>query len=69
MHDLLLALELLGCFDWLLGQEGKVPGCSDAGTDFFLAGCSNGIAAAAKETVSGTAAAGSDADASAGDLA
>jgi hypothetical protein len=69
MHDLLLALELLGCFDWLLGQEGKVPGCSDAGTDFFLAGCSNGIAVAAKETVSGTAAAGSDADASAGDLA
>jgi hypothetical protein len=30
MHDLLLALALLGCFGWLLGQEGEVPGCSDA---------------------------------------
>ena len=28
MHDLLLALELLGCSGWLLGQEGEVPGCS-----------------------------------------
>jgi hypothetical protein len=26
--DLLLALELLGCSGWLLGQEGEVPGCS-----------------------------------------
>jgi hypothetical protein len=25
---LLLALELLGCCDWLLGQEGEVSGCS-----------------------------------------
>jgi hypothetical protein len=45
MHDLLLALELLGCSGWLLGQEGKVPGWSDAGTDFLPAGCFNGTAA------------------------
>jgi hypothetical protein len=30
MHGLLLALELLGCSGWLLGQEGEVSGCSDA---------------------------------------
>jgi hypothetical protein len=30
MHDLLLALALLGCSGWLLGQEGEVPGCSNA---------------------------------------
>jgi hypothetical protein len=71
MHGLLLALELLGCSGWLLGQEGEVPGCSDADTDFLPVGCSNGTAAAAEETASGTAAAGSDADAGAdaGDLA
>ena len=68
MHDLLLALELLGCFDWLLGQEGEVPGCSDADIDFLSPGCSDGTAAA-KEAASGTAVAGSDADAGAGDLA
>jgi hypothetical protein len=39
MHVLLLVLELLGCSGWLLGQEGEVPGCSDAGTDFLPAGC------------------------------
>ena len=66
MHDLLLALELLGCSGWLLGQEGEVPGCSSAGTNFLLAGCSDGTDAAAKETASSTAAAGSDADTSAG---
>jgi hypothetical protein len=69
MHDLLLALELLGCSGWLLGQEGEVPGCSDADTDFLPAGCSNGTAAVAEETVSGTVGAGSDTDAGAGDLA
>jgi hypothetical protein len=68
MYGLLLALELLGCSVWLQGQEGEVPGCSDAGTDFLLAGYSDGTVAAEK-TASGTAAAGSGADAGAGDLA
>jgi hypothetical protein len=66
MHDFLLALALLGCSGWFLGQEGGVPGCSDADIDFLPAGCSNGTAAAAEETVSGTAGAGSDIDAGAG---
>jgi hypothetical protein len=35
MHDLLLALEPLGYSGWLLGQEGKLPGYSDTGTDFL----------------------------------
>jgi hypothetical protein len=69
MHDLLLALELLGCSGWLLGQEGKVPGCSDTSTDFLPASCSDGTAtAAAEETTSGTAG-GSGADACASDPA
>jgi hypothetical protein len=66
MHDLLLVLGLLGHSGWLLGQEDELPGCSDAGTDFLPAECSDGTAtavAAAEETASGTAAAG------AGDLA
>jgi hypothetical protein len=67
MHDLLLALVLLDCSGWLLGQEDGLPGCSDAGIDFLLAGYSDDTAAA-EETVSGTAAVGSDADASAADL-
>ena len=62
MHDLLLVLGLLGHSGWLLGQEDELPGCSDAGIDFLLAGCSDGTAAA-EETASDTAAA-----ASAGDL-
>jgi hypothetical protein len=47
-----------------------MPGCSDVGIDFLLAGCSDGTTAA-EETASGTVAAGSDddADAGAGDLA
>jgi hypothetical protein len=61
----LLALELLGCSGWLLGQEGEVPGCSNADNDFHPTGCSNGTAAATEETVSGTAVAGSDVDAGA----
>jgi hypothetical protein len=64
MCGLILALELLGCSGWLLGQEGELPGCSDAGTDFLPAGCSDGTAAAAaaaEETASGT---GADIDAS-----
>jgi hypothetical protein len=68
MHGL-LALELLGCSSWLLGQEGKVHGCSDADTDFLLVGCFDSTAAAAQETASGIAAGGSGADAGAGDLA
>jgi hypothetical protein len=66
-HDFLLAL--VGCSGWLLGQEDGLPGCSDAGIDFLPTGYSDGTAAAAKETVVGTVVAGSDADASAGDLA
>jgi hypothetical protein len=69
MHDFLLALTLLGCSGWLLGQEDELPGCSDAGIDFLLAGCSDGTAAAAEETASGIAAGGSNADVGAGDLA
>jgi hypothetical protein len=53
----------------LLGQEDDLLGCSDTGIDFLLAGCSDGTAAAAEETAYGTAAAGSDADAVAGDPA
>jgi hypothetical protein len=68
MHDLPLVLVLLGHSGWVLGQEGELPGCSDAGTDFLPAGCSNGTAAAAEETTSGTGA-GVDADAGARDLA
>ena len=69
MHDSLLALALLGCSDWLLGQEDGLPGCSDAGIDFLLAGCSDSTAAAAAEETASNTAAGSDADAGAGDLA
>jgi hypothetical protein len=65
MHDLLLVLGLPGHSGWLLGQEDELSGCSDAGIDFLLAGCSDGTAAA-EETASGTAAAGSDDDAGAG---
>jgi hypothetical protein len=68
-HDFLLALALLDCSGWLLRQEDGLPGCSNVGIDFLIAGYSDGTAAAAEETASGTAAAGSDADASAGDLA
>jgi hypothetical protein len=66
MRGLLLALELLGCSGWLLGQEGELPSCSEAGTDFLAAGCSDGTtAAAAEETVSDTTV-GADADSGAG---
>jgi hypothetical protein len=65
MHDFLLELVLLGWSGWLLGQEDRLLGCSDAGIDFLLAGCSDGTVAA-EETASCTAAAGSDADAGAG---
>jgi hypothetical protein len=67
MHDLLLALELLGYSGWLLGQEGELLGYSNAGTDFLLVGCSDGttVAATAEETASGI---GAGADAGASDL-
>jgi hypothetical protein len=41
MHDFLLALALLGCSGWLLGQEDGLPGCSDADIDFLPASCSD----------------------------
>jgi hypothetical protein len=70
MHNLILALELLGCSGWLLEQKGEVPRCSDTDIDFLPAGCFDGtVVAAAEETASGTAAIGSDADAGASDLA
>jgi hypothetical protein len=68
MHDFLLELALLDCFGWLLGQEDGLSGCSNAGIDLLLTGCSDGTAAA-EETTSGTVTAGSNADAGAGDLA
>jgi hypothetical protein len=43
-----------------------VPGCSNADIDLLPAGCSCGTAAAAEETTSGTAVAGSKADAGVG---
>jgi hypothetical protein len=54
-HDFLLALALIGCSGWMLGREYGLPGYSD-GT------------AATEETASGTAMAGSDANAGAGDF-
>jgi hypothetical protein len=69
MHDFLLELALLDCSGWLLGQEDELPSCYVAGIDFLLAGYSDSTPAAAEETDSGTAAAGSYADAGAGDLA
>jgi hypothetical protein len=69
MHDHLLALGLLGHSGWVLGQEDKLPGCSDAGTDFLPAGCSNGTAAAAAEETASGIGAGADAGAGASDLA
>jgi hypothetical protein len=70
MHDLLLALGLLGLSGWLLGQDDELPGCSDADTDFLHVGCSDGTAAAAaaEETASGTGV-DADTDVGAGDLA
>jgi hypothetical protein len=68
MHDLLLVLGLLGHSGWLLGQEDELPVCSDVGTNFLPAKCSNGTTAAAEETASGTGT-GADVDAGAGDLA
>lgn len=66
---LLLALGLLGCSDWLLGQEGKVPGCSVAGTSFLPIGCFGGTTIAAEETASDIAAADAGAGVLKGDSA
>jgi hypothetical protein len=68
MHDFLLALELLGCSGWLLGQEGEVSGCYDIDTDFLPAGCSDSTTAT-EEIASCTAAGDSDADVGISDLA
>jgi hypothetical protein len=69
MHDLLLELGLLGHSGWLLGKEDELAGCSNAGTDFLPAECSDGTAAVvAEETASGTGV-DADAGAGAGDLA
>jgi hypothetical protein len=69
MHDLLLVLGLLGHSGWLLGQEDELPSCSDAGTYFLPAKCSDDTTAAStEETASGTGAS-ADADAGASDLA
>ena len=69
MHDLIIALGLLGHSGWLLGLEDELPGCSDVGTNFLQARCSDGTAATAtaEETATGTGA-GADADTGAGDL-
>jgi hypothetical protein len=69
MHYLLLALWLLGHSGWLLGQEGELPGCSDAGTDFLPTGCSDSTAVAAAEEFASATSADADASAGAGDLA
>jgi hypothetical protein len=69
MHDLLLVLGLLGHSGWLRGQEDELPGCSNVGTDFLPAECSDGTAIAVdEETASGTGAS-ANADVGARDLA
>ena len=67
IRGLLLALELLGCSGWLLGLEGELPGCSDAGIDFLPAGCFDDTDVA-EETASSTGA-GADAGDLEGELA
>jgi hypothetical protein len=47
---LLLALGLLDCSGWLLGQEDEVPDYSASGTDFLLAGCFGGTKGTAFRT-------------------
>jgi hypothetical protein len=53
---LLLALGLLDCSGWLLGQEDKVLADSASGTNFLLIGCSGGTATDDDVTASKTAA-------------
>jgi hypothetical protein len=66
MHDLLLVLGLLGHSGWLLGQEDELPGCSDAGTNFLPAECSDDTAAVVAEKTASSTGAGVDADIGAG---
>jgi hypothetical protein len=53
---LLLALGLLDCSGWLLGQEDEVPADSASGTNFLLFDCSGDTTADAEGTASETAA-------------
>jgi hypothetical protein len=53
---LLLALGLLDCSGWLLGQEDRVPADFASRTGFLLSNNSGGTAADAEGTASGTAA-------------
>jgi hypothetical protein len=53
---ILLALGLLDCSSWLLGQEDEVPDYSASETDFLLVGSFGGTAVDAEGTASGTAA-------------
>jgi hypothetical protein len=55
MLCLCLALGLLDCSGWLLGQGGEVPADSTSGTDFLLSDCSGDSAADTEHTVSETA--------------
>jgi hypothetical protein len=43
----LLTMELFDYSDWLLGQDGEVPGCSASDIGFLPVGCSGGTAAVA----------------------
>jgi hypothetical protein len=54
MLCLLLALGLLDCSGWLLGQEDEVLDYSAFGTDFLLASCSSDTAADVDGTAFGT---------------
>jgi hypothetical protein len=56
MLCLLLALGLLDCSGWLLGQEDEVPADSASGTNFLLSDCSGDTTADAKGIASETAA-------------
>jgi hypothetical protein len=55
MLCILLALGLLDCSGWLLGQEDKVPADYASGTDFLLADYSSDTVADAEGTPSETA--------------
>jgi predicted lipoprotein len=48
-------LGLSSCSNWLLGQEGEVPGCFVSSTGFLPVGCFGGtvVAAATEGTASG----------------
>jgi hypothetical protein len=51
-----LALWLLDCSGWLLGQGGEMPADSASGTNFLLSDCSGDSAVGAGGTTSETAA-------------